>query len=188
VEAIMRQHGWEGACYRRRQPRTTVSDPAAARSAELVGRAFNPVAPNRLWVADFTYCPTWTGMTYVAFVIDAYARRVTEQIHRHGPWRDLAEIEVATFQWVDFFNRDRPHEYLDDLTPSQAEARHYAHRNTSSQPGEHKTESPDNPGRLRPQCSQKCPPMLGWNELGEMVKPLIHGWRSRQAWPDRECA
>ena len=38
----------------------------------------------------------------------------TEQIHRNGPWRDLAEIEFAAFEWVDFFNTDRPHEYLDD--------------------------------------------------------------------------
>ena len=54
----------------------------------------------------------------------------TEMIHRHGPWKNLAEIEVAAFEWVDFFNNDRPHEYLDDLTPHQAEALHYAHRNT----------------------------------------------------------
>ena len=37
---------------------------------------FNPPAPNRLWVADFTYVPTWSGMVYVAFVIDAYSRRI----------------------------------------------------------------------------------------------------------------
>jgi putative transposase len=41
-----------------------------------VGRRFDPPAPNVLWVADFTYCPTWSGMVYVAFVIDAYSRRV----------------------------------------------------------------------------------------------------------------
>ena len=39
-------------------------------------RRFNPPAPNRLWVADFTYVPTWAGMVYVAFVIDAYSRRI----------------------------------------------------------------------------------------------------------------
>jgi putative transposase len=59
----------------------------------------------------------------------------TEQIHRHGPWRDLAEVEVATFEWVDFFNTDRPHDYLDDLTPSQAEELHYTHRNTLAPTG-----------------------------------------------------
>jgi transposase InsO family protein len=41
-----------------------------------VQRRFRPVAPNRLWVADFTYVSTWSGMVYVAFVIDAYARRI----------------------------------------------------------------------------------------------------------------
>ena len=49
---------------------------AAARPADLVQRQFTPLAPNRLWVADFTYVPTWSGMVYVAFVIDAYARRI----------------------------------------------------------------------------------------------------------------
>ena len=43
---------------------------------DLVGRQFNPPAPDRLWVADFTYVPTWSGMVYVAFVIDAYSRRI----------------------------------------------------------------------------------------------------------------
>jgi transposase InsO family protein len=32
--------------------------------------------PNALWVSDFTYVATWTGFVYVAFVIDAYARRI----------------------------------------------------------------------------------------------------------------
>ena len=33
-------------------------------------------APNALWVSDFTYVATWAGFVYVAFVIDAYARRI----------------------------------------------------------------------------------------------------------------
>lgn len=33
-------------------------------------------APNMLWVSDFTYVATWKGVVYVAFVIDAYARRI----------------------------------------------------------------------------------------------------------------
>jgi putative transposase len=41
-----------------------------------VQRRFRPVAPNRLRGADFTYVSTWSGMVYVAFVIDAYARRI----------------------------------------------------------------------------------------------------------------
>lgn len=212
VERLYRQNGWEGARYGKK-PRTTIPDEQAARAADRVNRDFDPVAPNRLWVADFTYCPTWLGMVYVAFVIDAFSRRVigwraaramttdlvldalehaiftraqegitdlsglvahsdagsqytsiafttrlleagvdpsvgsvgdaydnalaettvgsfkTEMINRHGPWRDVNHVEVATFEWVDFFNTERPHEYLDDLTPAVAEQLHY-HRRT----------------------------------------------------------
>jgi putative transposase len=56
--------------------KTTIADPAAARPADLVQRRFNPLRPNALWVADFTYAATWVGVVYVAFVIDAYARRI----------------------------------------------------------------------------------------------------------------
>jgi len=41
-----------------------------------VNRDFKAPAPNRLWVSDFTYVSTWAGFVYVAFVIDAYARRI----------------------------------------------------------------------------------------------------------------
>src|SRR5699024_2397764 len=56
--------------------RTTIADPAANRGQDLVARQFCPLAPDRLWVADFTYVSTWSGWVYVAFVIDAYARRI----------------------------------------------------------------------------------------------------------------
>ena len=218
VERLYREHGWEGARYGKR-PRTTIPDEAAARPADLVDRDFAPPAPNRLWVADFTYVPTWTGMVYVAFVVDAFARRVigwrvassmktalvldalehaiftrkqegvtdlsglvshsdagsqyvsiaftqrladagidpsvgsvgdaydnalaettvgsfkTEQINRNGPWRDINAVEVATLEWVDFFNTVRPHEYLDDLTPAEAENLHYDHLTALPQAG-----------------------------------------------------
>jgi len=39
---------------------------------DLVARQFKAVAPNRLWVADFTYVPTWSGVVYVAFVLDVF--------------------------------------------------------------------------------------------------------------------
>jgi putative transposase len=43
-------------------------------------------------------------------------------------WRDVDHVEVETLNWVDWFNNQRPHEYLDDLTPVAAEKLHYAHR------------------------------------------------------------
>ena len=56
--------------------RTTIANEEHVRAQDRVDRDFNPLAPNRLWVADFTYVPTWTGTVYVAFVVDAYARRI----------------------------------------------------------------------------------------------------------------
>ena len=52
--------------------------PAAApeRPTDLVERDFAASRPNQLWVADFTYVATWAGFVYVAFVIDAFARRI----------------------------------------------------------------------------------------------------------------
>lgn len=75
VERLMRELGLRGA-VRGRAKRTTFPDPAAPRPADLVQRRFAPSASNRLWVADMTYVSTWSGWVYVAFVIDAYARRI----------------------------------------------------------------------------------------------------------------
>ena len=54
----------------------------------------------------------------------------TEVIRRQGPWRSLEAVELATLTWVDWFNTERPHEYLDDLTPARAEELHYIHTST----------------------------------------------------------
>jgi putative transposase len=56
--------------------RTTVSDKAAPCPLDKVNRQFRAPAPNMLWLSDFTYVSTWAGFVYVAFVIDAYARRI----------------------------------------------------------------------------------------------------------------
>ena len=75
VERLMAELGLAGA-VRSKAKKTTVADPTAARPADLVQRRFAPPAPNRLWVADLTYVSTWSGFAYVAFVTDAYARRI----------------------------------------------------------------------------------------------------------------
>jgi len=56
--------------------RTTVPAATASRPEDLVGRNFSAPAPNRLWVADLTYVSTWSGFCYVAFVVDAFSRRI----------------------------------------------------------------------------------------------------------------
>jgi len=207
-----------GGAVRGKVKRTTICDPKARKPLDLVDRNFRPLAPDRLWVADFTYCSTWSGWCYTAFVIDAYARRIlgwsvatsmtarfvvdaVEQAiwtrgregrdlagliahHDHGvqylsvaysehlatagikpstgavgsshdnalaesviglyktelikprrPSKGLDDLEIATAEWVDWFNYRRPFEYCDDLTPIEAERAHYAHHQAPANAG-----------------------------------------------------
>lgn len=209
VERLMRELGLAGT-VRGKVKRTTIADTSASRPADLVRRRFDPAAPNRLWVADMTYVSTWSGWVYVAFVTDAYARRVlgwrtatsmttrlvldtieqaiwtrgreghddleglihhndrgaqytsiafgerladagiqpsvgavgdsfdnalaetinglykTELIKPRGPWRTVDQVELATAEWVDWFNHRRLYEYCGDLPPAEIENAHYA--------------------------------------------------------------
>jgi putative transposase len=209
VERLMAELGLAGAT-RGKSRRTTIADPAAARPADLVQRQFAPPAPNRLWVADLTYVSTWSGFAYVAFVVDAYARRIlgwrvastmatsivldaieqsiwtrqqegvldlkdvvhhtdrgsqytsirfserlaqagiqpsvgavgssydnalaetinglykTELIKPRKPWRTIEDVEVATAEWVHWFNHRRLYEYCGDIPPVELETAYYA--------------------------------------------------------------
>ncbi|WP_092163846.1 IS3 family transposase [Bosea sp. CRIB-10] len=75
VERLMADLGLQGV-IRGKPLRTTVQDKAAPCPLDHVNRVFHVPAPNMLWVSDFTYVSTWSGFVYVAFVIDAYARRI----------------------------------------------------------------------------------------------------------------
>jgi transposase InsO family protein len=75
VERLMRSMGLQGV-IRGKSVRTTISDKAVPCPLDHVNRQFNAPQPNMLWVSDFTYVATWSGFVYVAFVIDAYARRI----------------------------------------------------------------------------------------------------------------
>ena len=75
IERLMRTMGLRGA-VRGKTVKTTVQNPAAPCPLDRVNRQFHAPAPDRLWVSDFTYVATWSGFVHVAFVIDAYARRI----------------------------------------------------------------------------------------------------------------
>ncbi|MAL00690.1 MAG: IS3 family transposase [Alcaligenaceae bacterium] len=205
VERLMRRLGIEGV-RRGKRVRTTVPDNAAAHPMDLVKRQFEVDRPNRLWVADFTYVSTWQGWLYVAFVIDAYSKRIvgwrasssmttdfvldaleqavydrrpsesdglihhsdrgvqyvsiryterlgqaginpsvgntgsaydnalaetinglykTELIHRRAPWKSKAAVELATLEWVSWFNHQRLLGSIGDVPPAEAEERYY---------------------------------------------------------------
>jgi putative transposase len=218
VERLMATQGWVGT-VRQQRVRTTVAAATDARPSDLVDRDFTATRPNQLWVADFTYVPTWAGMVYVAFVFDVYSRMIVgwraatsmqtslvldclemalwsrqrdgvsnltglvhhtdagsqytsfaftqrlvdvgvdpsvgsvgdaydnalaesqiglykaELIRVDGPWRDCDHVERDTMEWVHWFNTQRPHESIDDLTPLQAEQAHYADRRRLDQTG-----------------------------------------------------
>ncbi len=72
---LMRAAGIEGV-RRGNRVRTTNADPAAARHPDLVHRNFAAAAPNQLWVTDLTFVPTWAGVAYVCFIIDAHSRMI----------------------------------------------------------------------------------------------------------------
>ena len=212
VARLMRQHGLRGAS-REKKRFTTHADPGAVRAPDLVKRDFTADRPDQLWVADFTYCSTWSGVVYVAFVIDVFSRRIVgwkaartmhanlvvdalnmaawtrrgvdldglichhdagsqytsiaytdrldeldakpsigtvgdsydnamaesinalykTELHRNpamlarngGPWRSLDDLEIATCGWVEWFNQERLHGELDNLTPAEVETAHY---------------------------------------------------------------
>jgi putative transposase len=212
VARLMRERGIRGAS-RARTRFTTHADPAAVRAPDLVKRNFTATRPDQLWVADFTYCSTWSGVVYVAFVVDVFSRRIVgwkaartmhaslvvdalnmaawtrrgtdlaglichhdagsqytsiaytdtvagldarasigtvgdsydnamaeavnalykTELHRNpaalaangGHWRGLDDLEIATSGWVGWFNTERLHSELDDVTPAEFEAAHY---------------------------------------------------------------
>jgi putative transposase len=105
VERLMRHAGLEGV-RRGSRHRTTAVDEAAPRPPDLVNRRFTADRPDQLWLADITYVRTWEGWVYVAFVLDAYSRRIVgwqlaDHLRTDLP---LDALEMALWQR----GRDRP--------------------------------------------------------------------------------
>jgi putative transposase len=73
---------------RKRRLRTTRPDPSAPRPADLVQRDFTADGPNQLWVTDLTYVPTWSGVAYVCFIVDAFSRAIVG-------WRVAAHMRTS---------------------------------------------------------------------------------------------
>ncbi len=75
VARLMRQAGIQGVT-RRKFCRTTRRDDWAQPVPDLLRRDFSATAPDRAWVADVTYVPTWSGFLFLAVVVDVFSRRV----------------------------------------------------------------------------------------------------------------
>ncbi|TDT28449.1 transposase InsO family protein [Naumannella halotolerans] len=210
---IMRQQGLHGV-RRGKRIFTTRPDPAGQRPADLVQRRFVAARPNRLWVADLTFVPTWSGMAYVAFVTDVFSRRIvgwsvrstmttealplealqmatwnrgelsglthhsdrgsqyvslrytdtlaelgiagsvgsvgdsydnalaetinglykTELIRQRRPWKTVEQVELATLEYVWWFNHRRLHSELSYRTPIEVEAAYYEASTSTEEP------------------------------------------------------
>ena len=76
VKRLMRAEAIQGAKHRGKPWRTTIADPAATRSPDLVNRDFTADRPDALSVADFTYVRCYEGMVFFSFVIDVFSRRI----------------------------------------------------------------------------------------------------------------
>lgn len=85
---LMKQRGIRGVT-RVRRVRTTRPDDRAVRPPDLVDRDLTADAPNRLWVTDLTYVPTWLGVGYVCFIVDAFSRRIVG-------WRVAGHMQSGT--------------------------------------------------------------------------------------------
>ena len=111
VARLMTQAGLAGVS-RRRFVTTTAKD-GGRQAPDLVERDFAAEAPDRLWVADITYIPTWAGFLYLAVVLDAYSRRIVG-------W------SMATTLATQFYNPRRRHSSIGYLSPIDFERRHQA--------------------------------------------------------------
>jgi putative transposase len=101
VARLMRREELSGL-IRRKRGRTTIRVPGIATAPDLVRREWNPTEPNRLWVADITYCRTWEGWLYLAAVLDCYSRRcvgwsIRDDL-RAGLVTDAVAMAIATRQ------------------------------------------------------------------------------------------
>jgi putative transposase len=48
-----------------------------------------------------------------------------ELVRRHGPWRSVEQLELATLEWVDWYNQRRLHSWCGHIPPAEYEAIYY---------------------------------------------------------------
>ena len=76
IERLMRLQALKARPRRRRLPPDLGDRPVGSIAPNVLDRSFEASAPNRKWIADFTYVWTAEGWLYVAAVIDLFSRRV----------------------------------------------------------------------------------------------------------------
>ena len=99
VARLMATNGMRGAS-RAKKRFTTKADSTHPRAPDLVKRDFTARRPDELWVADFTYCSTWSGIVYVAFIIDVYSRRLVGWKAARSMTTDLVVDALNMAAWT----------------------------------------------------------------------------------------
>jgi putative transposase len=102
VDRLMADLGMSGV-RRGKGVRTTIPAKDGHRATDLLNRDFTAIAPNTRWVADFTYCRTWAGFVYVAFIVDVFARLIVGWHAAAGKRTDLVLTPLRIAMW----DRDR---------------------------------------------------------------------------------
>jgi putative transposase len=122
VERLMREQALRARPRRRRRPRDLGERPAGAFAPNLLDRAFEAPAPNRKWIADFTYLWTAEGWLYVAAVIDLYSRRVVGWSMKASMTAELVTDALIMAIWrrgkpkALLHHSDRGSQYTSELT------------------------------------------------------------------------
>src|SRR5829696_1905487 len=84
---------------RGKKVRTTLPAKDGRRAGDLLDRDFTAPAPNRVWIADFTYVRTWLGFAYVAFIVDVFAQRIIAWHAATSKVTDLVMIPLRMALW-----------------------------------------------------------------------------------------
>ena len=215
VARLMKDLELCGVTRRQRFRVTTHTPDGDERPLDLVNRDFSAARPNQLWVSDLTYVRTSHAFVFVAFVVDAFSRRIvgwrvsnslrsdlaldaleqaicereddagerlvhhsdrgvqylsiryterlalagiepsvgsrgdsydnalaetiiglykTELIRPRGPWHNLEDIELATLEWVWWFNHHRLFEPHGHIPPAEYEELYYSSQNAPVEP------------------------------------------------------
>jgi putative transposase len=98
VDRCMHILGVKGV-RRSKKVRTTIRAKDGRRAGDLLDRDFTAPAPNRIWVADFTYVRTWLGFVYVAFIVDVFAQRIVAWHAATSKVTELVMIPLRMALW-----------------------------------------------------------------------------------------
>ena len=98
VDRAMRTLGLSGS-RRDKGIRTTIPAKDGIRAGDLLNRDFTAPRPDHTWVMDFTYCRTWAGWVYVAFIVDVYSQRIVAWHAQTTKHVELVMIPLRMALW-----------------------------------------------------------------------------------------